>query len=299
MSHRAGFVNIIGKPNVGKSTLMNAMIGENLSIITSKAQTTRHRILGIVNGKDFQVVYSDTPGLMTPAYKLQEYMVRSAQSAITDADIILYVTDIEDSTENAGEMIPQLKKLKIPLFVLINKIDLSCEDRVNTLITDWQKAVPAATVIPISALEKFNLDKIFMLILESLPESPPFYPKDELTDKSERFFVSEIIREKILMNYQQEVPYAVEVAVESFKESDRIIHISCIIYVERESQKGILIGHQGKALKRVGSTARTDMEKFFGKQVYLDIFVKVKKDWRNDSRMLKQFGYNPPKRHDQ
>ncbi|KPL13856.1 MAG: GTPase Era [Bacteroides sp. SM23_62] len=293
MSHRAGFVNIIGKPNVGKSTLMNAMIGENLSIITSKAQTTRHRILGIVNGEDFQVVYSDTPGLITPAYKLQEYMVKFARSAFTDADIILYVTDIEDSTENAGEMITQLNKLKIPLLILINKIDLSHKDQVNTLITDWQKAVPAATVIPISALEKFNLEKIFMLILESLPESPPFYPKDELTDKSERFFVSEIIREKILMNYQQEVPYAVEVAVENFKESGKIINIRCIIYVERESQKGILIGRQGKALKKVGSMARSDIEKFFGKQAFLELFVKVKKDWRNDGRVLKQFGYNP------
>ena len=293
MSHKAGFVNIIGKPNVGKSTLMNAMIGENLSIITSKAQTTRHRILGIVNGEDFQVVYSDTPGLISPGYKLQEYMVKFARSAFTDADIILYVTDIEDSTENAGEMIIQLNQLKISLLILINKIDLSNEGQVSTLINDWQTAVPAATIIPISALEKFNLEKIFMLILENLPESPPFYPKDELTDKSERFFVSEIIREKILMNYQQEVPYAVEVEVESFKESDKIINIRSIIYVERESQKGILIGHQGKALKKVGSMARVDMEKFFGKKVFLEMFVKVKKDWRNDVRILKQFGYNP------
>ena len=293
MSHKAGFVNIIGKPNVGKSTLMNAMIGENLSIITSKAQTTRHRILGIVNGEDFQVVYSDTPGLITPGYKLQEYMVKFARSAFTDADIILYVTDIEDSTKNAAEMTGQLKKLKIPLLILINKIDLSNEGQVNTLINDWQTAVPAATIIPISALEKFNLEKIFMLILESLPESPPFYPKDELTDKSERFFVSEIIREKILMNYQQEVPYAVEVEVESFKESDKIINIRSIIYVERESQKGILIGHQGKALKKVGSMARVDMEKFFEKKIFLEMYVKVKKDWRNDVRILKQFGYNP------
>lgn len=293
MSHKAGFVNIIGKPNVGKSTLMNAMIGENLSIITSKAQTTRHRILGIVNGEDFQVVYSDTPGLITPGYKLQEYMVKFARSAFTDADIILYVTDIEDSIKNAAEMIGQLKKLKIPLLILINKIDLSNEGQVNTLINDWQTAVPAATIIPISALEKFNLEKIFMLILESLPESPPFYPKDELTDKSERFFVSEIIREKILMNYQQEVPYAVEVEVESFKESDKIINIRSIIYVERESQKGILIGHQGKALKKVGSMARVDMEKFFEKKIFLEMYVKVKKDWRNDVRILKQFGYNP------
>ena len=293
MPHKAGFVNIIGKPNVGKSTLMNAMIGKNLSIITSKAQTTRHRILGIVNGEDFQVVYSDTPGLISPGYKLQEYMLKFARTAFTDADIILYVTDIEDGTENAGEMIVQLNKLKIPLLILINKIDLSNEGQVNTLINEWQTAVPAATIIPISALEKFNLERIFALILESLPESPPFYPKDELTDKSERFFVSEIIREKILLNYQQEVPYAVEVEVESFKESDKIINIRSIINVERESQKGILIGHQGKALKKVGSSARVDMEKFFGKKVFLEMFVKVKKDWRNDDRMLKQFGYNP------
>jgi GTP-binding protein Era len=293
MSHKAGFVNIIGKPNVGKSTLMNALIGKNLSIITSKAQTTRHRILGIVNGEDFQVVYSDTPGLITPAYKLQEYMVKFARTAFSDADIILYVTDIEDSRENAAEMVGRLNRLKIPLLILINKIDLSNEEVVSTLIRDWQEAVPDATIIPISALEKFNLERIFMLILESLPESPPFYPKDELTDKSERFFVSEIIREKILMNYQQEVPYAVEVEVESFKESGKIINIRSIIYVERETQKGIMIGHQGKALKKVGSTARVDIEKFFGKKVFLELFVKVKKDWRNDGRVLKQFGYNP------
>ena len=293
MPHKAGFVNIIGKPNVGKSTLMNAMIGENLSIITSKAQTTRHRILGIVNGEDFQVVYSDTPGLITPGYKLQEYMLKFARSAFTDADIILYVTDIEDGTKKAAEMVAQLNKINIPLLILINKIDLSNEESVSSLINEWQEAVPAATIIPISALEKFNLERIFTLILESLPESPPFYPKDELTDKSERFFVSEMIREKILMNYQQEVPYAVEVEVESFKESDKIINIASIIYVERESQKGILIGHQGKALKKVGTMARVDMEKFFGKKVFLEMYVKVKKDWRNDGRMLKQFGYNP------
>ena len=293
MPHKAGFVNIIGKPNVGKSTLMNAMIGKNLSIITSKAQTTRHRILGIVNGEEFQVVYSDTPGLITPGYKLQEYMLKFARSAFTDADIILYVTDIEDDTEKASEMVAQLNKLKTPLLILINKIDLSNEEDVNRLIKIWQEAVPAATIIPISALEKFNLERIFALLLESLPESPPFYPKDELTDKSERFFVSEMIREKILVNYQQEVPYAVQVEVESFKESEKIINIASIIYVERESQKGILIGQQGKALKKVGTMARIDMEKFFGKKVFLELFVKVKKDWRNDGRILKQFGYNP------
>jgi GTP-binding protein Era len=293
MAHRAGFVNIIGKPNVGKSTLMNALIGENLSIITSKAQTTRHRILGIVNGEDFQVVYSDTPGFLTPGYRLQEYMLKFVQSALRDADIILCVTDIDDKTEKSSEMIRQLNKLKVPILILINKIDLGNAKMVNDLINDWQEAVPAATIIPISALEKFNLEKIFMLILESLPESPPFYPKDELTDKSERFFVSEIIRQKILMLYKQEIPYAVEVEVELFKETEKIINIRSIIYVERDTQKGILIGHQGKALKKVGTQAREDIEKFLGKKVYLELFVKVKKDWRNDSRALKQFGYNP------
>lgn len=293
MAHKAGFVNIIGKPNVGKSTLMNAMIGENLSIITSKAQTTRHRILGIVNGEDFQVVYSDTPGFLNPGYKLQEYMLKFVLSAFKDADIILFVTDVEDNAENSPEMAMQLNKLKVPVLILINKIDLSNAAKVNERINDWEVAVPGATIIPISALEKFNLEKIFLLILESLPESPPFYPKDELTDKSERFFVSEIIRQKILVQYQQEIPYAVEVVVESFKESEKIIHISSIIYVERETQKGILIGHQGKALKKVGTQARTDIEKFLGKKVFLELFVKVKKDWRNDGRILKQFGYNP------
>ena len=293
MAHKAGFVNIIGKPNVGKSTLMNAMIGENLSIITSKAQTTRHRILGIVNGEDFQVVYSDTPGFLNPGYKLQEYMLKFVWSALKDADIILYVTDIEDSAENSGEMAAQLNRLKVPVLILINKIDLSNASKVNELIIDWKEAVPEATIIPISALERFNLEKIFRLILESLPESPPFYPKDELTDRSERFFVSEIIRQKILVQYKQEVPYAVEVVVESFKESEKIINISSTIYVERETQKGILIGHQGKALKKVGTQARTDIEKFLGKKVFLELFVKVKKDWRNDGRILKQFGYNP------
>ena len=293
MKHRAGFVNIIGKPNVGKSTLMNAMIGENLSIITSKAQTTRHRILGIVNGEDFQIVYSDTPGILEPGYKLQEYMLKFARGAISDADIVLLVTDTEETTEIPGDVTAKLRKLGVPLLVLINKIDLSNGEQVMRLIKEWEAALPMATVIPISALEKFNLDKVFNLILENLPESPPFYPKDELTDKSERFFVSEIIREKILLHYQQEVPYSVEVVVDSYRESGKIIHISCIIYVERDSQKGILIGHQGRGLKRVGSEARADIEKFLGKKVFLETRVKVKKDWRNDGRFLKQSGYNP------
>ena len=286
-------MNIIGKPNVGKSTLMNAMIGENLSIITSKAQTTRHRILGIVNGEDFQIVYSDTPGILEPGYKMQEYMLKSARGAISDADILLLVTDTEENTEIPGDVTAKLRKLSVPLLVLINKIDLSNGEQVKRLIKDWNAALPAATVIPISALEKFNLDKVFALILENLPESPPFYPKDELTDKSERFFVSEIIREKILLHYQQEIPYSVEVVVESYRDSGKIINISCLIYVERDSQKGILIGHRGRGLKRVGSEARADIERFLGKKVFLETRVKVKKDWRNDGRFLKQSGYNP------
>ena len=293
MKHQAGFVNIIGKPNVGKSTLMNAMIGENLSIITSKAQTTRHRILGIVNGDNFQIVYSDTPGLLKPGYKLQEYMLKFARKAISDADIVLFVTDPKEDKEGAGETLEHLQKLKVPLLVLINKIDLSNEKQVMDLMKEWQEALPKARVIPISALEKFNLEKVFALILENLPESPPYYPKDELTDKSERFFVSEIIREKILLNYQQEIPYSVEVEVDSFKETEKIINISCFIYVERDSQKGILIGHHGKGLKKVGSQARVDIENFLGKKVFLETRVKVKKDWRNDGRFLKQSGYNP------
>ncbi len=293
MKHQAGFVNIIGKPNVGKSTLMNAMIGENLSIITSKAQTTRHRILGIVNGDNFQIVYSDTPGLLKPGYKLQEYMLKFARKAISDADIVLFVTDPKEDKEGAGETLEHLQKLKVPLLVLINKIDLSNEKQIKDLMKEWQEALPKARVIPISALEKFNLEKVFALILENLPESPPYYPKDELTDKSERFFVSEIIREKILLNYQQEIPYSVEVEVDSFKETEKIINISCFIYVERDSQKGILIGHHGKGLKKVGSQARADIENFLGKKVFLETRVKVKKDWRNDGRFLKQSGYNP------
>ncbi len=291
--HKSGFVNIVGRPNVGKSTLMNAMIGENLSIITSKAQTTRHRILGIVNGDDFQIVYSDTPGILKPGYKLQEYMLKFARTAISDADIVLFVTDIEDKAEDAGELLEKLQKLTVPLIVLINKIDLSNGDLVDILMQEWQDALPNANVIPISALEKFNLERVFGMILEKLPESPPFYPKDELTDKNERFFVSEIIREKILLYYKQEIPYSVEIVVESFKETESIINISCLIYVERDTQKGILIGHQGKGLKKVGTQARIDIERFLDKKVFLETRVKVKKDWRNDLRFLKESGYNP------
>ena len=292
IQHKAGFVNIIGKPNVGKSTLMNALIGENLSIITSKAQTTRHRIMGIVNGEDFQIVYSDTPGILNPGYKLQEHMLRFARTAISDADIILFVTEVDEDLSSLDDLLSNLKKTDAPVMVLINKIDLSTGDKVDELIKHWSASLPDARVLPISALEKFNLEQVFTGILELLPVSPPYYPKDELTDKSERFFVSEIIREKILLNYKQEIPYSVEVVVESFKEDDKIIRISCMIYVERDSQKGIIIGHQGKGLKRVGSQARVDIEKFFGKKIFLETRVKVKKDWRNDSRFLKQTGYD-------
>lgn len=292
-NHKAGFVNIIGRPNVGKSTLMNAMIGENLSIITSKAQTTRHRILGIVNGENFQIVYSDTPGILDPGYKLQEYMLKYAHSALSDADVVLLVTDIGENPREAGDILGRLRKLKVPLMVLINKIDLSGGEHVNALARQWQDALPAARVIPISALEKFNLDRVFAEILENLPESPPYYPKDELTDKSERFFVSEMVREKILLNYRQEIPYSVEVAVESFTDEGNLIRIECVIYVERDSQKGILIGHRGAGLKKVGTQARADIEDFLGKKVFLETRVKVRKDWRNDGRFLKRAGYNP------
>ena len=292
MPHRAGFVNIIGNPNVGKSTLMNAMIGENLSVITFKAQTTRHRILGIVNGDDFQIVFSDTPGIIKPGYRLQEYMLKFSRSALVDADIILYVTDVKETPLKNEEFIERLKKIKVPVFILINKIDLGDEKIVNSLVSEWSGILPDAESIAISATENFNLDRVFTLILENLPESPPFYPKEELTDKSERFFVSEIIRGRILQNYRKEIPYAVEVEVESFKETKDIIHIMSIIYVERESQKGILIGPQGKSLKRVGTLAREDMEDFFKKKIFLETLVKVKKDWRNNDRILKQFGYN-------
>jgi len=291
MEHKAGFVNIIGNPNVGKSTLMNAMIGEKLSIITSKAQTTRHRIMGIVNSDDFQIVYSDTPGIIKPGYKLQEYMLRHAMSALSDADIILYVTDVNETLDKNQNFLNKLSKVKVPLLLLLNKIDLSNEKKVNQLMDTWVRILPNAEIIPISALENFNLGRVFDLILENLPVSPAYYPKDELTDKSERFFCTEIIREKILINYQKEIPYSVEVVIDTFRDTEKLLRISSIIYIARESQKGIIIGHQGKALKKTGTMAREDMEDFFGKKVFLEITVKVKKDWRNDNRSLRHFGY--------
>ena len=270
---------------------MNALTGIKLSIITSKVQTTRHRIMGIVNGEDFQIIYSDTPGIIRPVYKMQEVMVKSAYSAFADADIILFVTDIYESINPSDDIIKKLGKTKIPVLLLINKIDLGNQGSVNQRITAWSDILPNAEVIPVSALKKFNLEKIFERIITLLPDSPPYYPKDELTDKSERFFVSEIIREKILMNYRKEVPYSVEVEVISFKESEGLISVSVNIYVMRDSQKGIIIGRQGLALKKTGTMARKDLENFFGKKVFLEIQVKVKKDWRNNPRMLRQFGY--------
>ena len=292
MPHKAGFVNIVGNPNVGKSTLMNALTGEKLSIITSKIQTTRHRIMGIVNGEDFQIVYSDTPGIIKPEYKLQEFMVKSSYGALSDADIILYVTDVQENLNPEQEYLKKLNRVKIPVLVIINKIDLSNETAVKRLITSWNSILPAAETIPVSAIKNFNLDKLFYRVFELLPESPPYYPKDQITDKSERFFAGEMIREKILMNYRKEIPYSVEIEIESFKESDNLIRISAIIYVMRESQKGILIGQQGQALKKTGTMARKDLENFFNKKIYLELLVKVKKEWRNNPGNLKQLGYH-------
>jgi GTP-binding protein Era len=292
MGHRAGFVNIIGKPNVGKSTLMNAMLGEKLSIITSKAQTTRHRIHGILNAPDYQIIFSDTPGILDPSYKLQENMLKSARSALTDADILIYMTEAGDDPEPDHPIIQKVAKLKVPVFLVINKIDLSNQQEVERCMARWEEVLPKAEKMPISALEPFNVTHLFDRIVQSLPESPPYYAKDAFTDKSERFLAGEMIREKILLHYKQEIPYAVEVEIESFKEDTSMIRISALIYVERESQKGILIGSGGKALKKVGREARLDMEKFFRKKVFLQSRVKVKKDWRNNERQIKNFGYH-------
>jgi GTPase len=291
MTHKAGFVNIIGSPNVGKSTLMNVLVGEKLSIITSKAQTTRHRIMGIVNGEDFQIVYSDTPGVLKPNYKLQESMMEFVQTALTDADIILFVTDIYEDVKIEEKILHKIKNAKAKVLLLINKIDLATQEKLEEKVNYWKNEVPNSEVIPVSALEKFNVNYIFDRIIENLPEGPGFYDKDQLTDKPEKFFVSEIIREKILMNYKKEIPYSVEVVIESFKDEEKIIKIRAEILVVRDSQKGIIIGHQGKALKKVGTEARKDMEAFFGKQVFLELFVKVNKDWRDNDSQLKRFGY--------
>lgn len=291
MAHKAGFVNIIGSPNVGKSTLMNVLVGERLSIITSKAQTTRHRIMGIVSGEDFQVVYSDTPGVLKPNYKLQESMMDYVHTALTDADVILFVTDIFEDIKIDEKVLTKIKNTSTPVLLLINKIDLADQHKLEDKVAYWKNEVPKAEVIPVSALEKFNVNYIFDRILALMPESPGFYDKEQLTDKPEKFFVSEIIREKILLNYKKEIPYSVEVVVESFKEEEKIIKIRAEIIVIRDSQKGIIIGHQGKALKKVGTEARKDIEGFFQKQVFLELFVKVNKDWRDNDTQLKRFGY--------
>ena len=289
--HKSGFVNIIGNPNVGKSTLMNALVGERLSIITSKAQTTRHRILGIVNGDDFQIVYSDTPGILKPNYKLHESMMKVVQGALKDADIILYVTDVTEGTEHRNEFVDKILRSGIKTILVINKIDLTTPDKLEQLVDEWRHILPDALIVPVSAAHNFNIGGLIDRILELLPEGEPFYPKDALTDKSLRFFASEIIREKILLNYEKEIPYSVEISIEEYKEEPTIDRISAVIYVARDSQKGILIGHQGSRLKKVGSEARADLEQFLGKKVFLQLFVKVNEDWRNSDRQLKRFGY--------
>lgn len=289
--HKAGFVNIIGNPNVGKSTLMNALVGERLSIITSKAQTTRHRIMGIVNGEDFQIVYSDTPGVLKPNYKLQESMMRFVTGALRDADIILYVTDVVEKIDKNAEFLEKVRESGIPLTAVINKIDLTTPEKLDERVEEVQKLLPGAKVVPVSARNDFNIGGLFDLILSMLPEGPAFYPKDTLTDKTMRFFASEIIREKIFLNYEKEIPYSVEISVDEYKEEPTIDRIAATIYVARESQKGILIGHQGAKLKKVGTQARTELEAFLGKKVFLQLFVKVNPDWRNNDRALRGFGY--------
>lgn len=292
MAHKSGFVNIVGNPNVGKSTIMNALVGEKLSVITRKMQTTRHRIKGIVSGEDFQIVYSDTPGILKPNYKLQESMMKSVDNALIDADVLLFVTDVVEKPDKNKEYIEKVRKSNMPVIVLINKIDLSNQEEVNNLYDYWSNIFKGADIFPISAKEKFNLEPIFDRILELLPEAPPYFGKEMLTDRNERFFMQEIIREKILLNYKKEVPYSVEVEVESFKEEEKIINIRAIIYVTRNSQKGIIIGKEGSKLKTVGIQARKDAEEFFDKKVYLELYVKVAKDWREKDNQLRKFGYD-------
>lgn len=291
MAHKSGFVNIIGNPNVGKSTLMNAMVGEKLCIVTAKAQTTRHRIMGIVNGEDFQIVYSDTPGILKPVYRLQQNMMNFVDTAIGDADIILYVTDTVEKADKNMEYVEKLSKLDCPVIIVINKIDISSQEKVRELMDWWQERVPAAVIIPASAQENFNMQAIMDAVVERLPESPAWYDKDTFTDRNLRFFASEIIREKILLNYKDEIPYSCQVEIESFKEGEERYDISAIIYVMRDSQKGILIGKKGAALKKTGTAARIDMEDFFQKKVFLQLLVKVDPDWRESRRELRKFGY--------
>ena len=292
MEHKAGFVNIIGNPNVGKSTLMNAFVGERLSIITSKAQTTRHRILGIVNGDDFQVILSDTPGIIKPAYEMQKSMMDFVKSAFEDADVLIYMVEIGETELKDEDFFNKIIHAKIPVLLLLNKIDKSNQEQLEEQILMWTDKVPNAEIYAISALENFNVKEVFNRILELLPVSPPYYPKDALTDKPERFFVNETIREKILLNYDKEIPYAVEIETEEFLEDEKIIRIRSVIMVERDTQKGIIIGHKGGALKNVGMQARADLEKFFGKQIHIELYVKVNKDWRSNAFQLRRFGYN-------
>ena len=291
MKHKAGFVNIIGNPNVGKSTLMNVLIGEKLSIITSKAQTTRHRILGIVNEEDYQIVFSDTPGIINPAYELQESMMDFVKTAFEDADILIYMVETGEKDLKNEAFFNKITNVKIPVLLLLNKIDQSSQEVLEQQVAYWKDKVPNAEIHPISALENFNIATVMNRIVELLPASPPFYPKDQLTDKPERFFVNETIREKILMHYKKEIPYAVEIDTEEFKEEEKIIRIRSVIMVERDTQKGIIIGHKGSALKRVGMEARKDLEKFFEKKIFLDLYVKVNKNWRSSNSQLKRFGY--------
>lgn len=291
MTHKAGFVNIIGNPNVGKSTLMNALVGEKLSIITSKAQTTRHRIMGIVNGEDYQIVFSDTPGIIKPAYQLQESMMDFVKTAFEDADVLIYMVEVGETALKNEEFFKKIIKSKIPIILLLNKIDKSTPEEVKEKIDYWREKIPNSFVYVISALERFNVDSVFYKIIELLPEAPPFFPKDQITDKPERFFVNESVREKILKHYKKEVPYSVEVETESFVEEENIIKIRANIIVERDTQKGIIIGHKGNAIKRVGAEARKDLEYFFGKKIYLDLYVRVNKNWRSNEKELKRFGY--------
>lgn len=291
--HKAGFVNIVGNPNVGKSTLMNQLVGERISIATFKAQTTRHRIMGIVNRDNMQIVFSDTPGVLKPNYKLQESMLAFSESALTDADVLLYVTDVVENPEKNLDFLEKVGRMTVPVILLINKIDESDQKRLGDIVEKWHSLLPKAEILPISAKNKFGIDMLLKRIYELLPECPPYFDKDQLTDKPARFFVSEIVREKILLYYDKEIPYSVEVRVESFKEEAKVIRISAVIYVERDSQKGIIIGHQGYALKKVSTESRKALEKFFGKSVYLEVFVKVDKDWRNSAKELDSFGYNP------
>ena len=291
--HKAGFVNIVGNPNVGKSTLMNQLVGERISIATFKAQTTRHRIMGIVNTDDMQIVFSDTPGVLKPNYKMQEMMLAFSESALADADVLLYVTDVVENPEKNMDFLEKVKKMTIPVLLLINKIDESDQNKLGDIVEKWHSLLPNAEILPISAKNKFGVDMLLKRIKELLPESPAFFDKDQLTDKPARFFVSEIIREKILLYYDKEIPYSVEVRVERFKEDEKRIHINAVIYVERDSQKGLIIGHQGLALKKVNTEARKALEKFFNKSIFLETFVKVDKDWRSSQKELDAFGYNP------